>query len=142
MLKISRIRVIQFQTSNIINMTSVLLINLTLLAAIIGIANSVGLYEQCAGDGYGTFPCNAGLTCFRRNTGYSSCQFSCPRNQGWECEIGLPVVPVTTISAGWDQCGGDGWYGPSVCEAGYGCYARSVFYSQVSDSYLSFFNSF
>ena len=111
-------------------MISALLTKLTLLAAIISIAYAVGIYEQCAGDGYGTFPCAPGLGCFRRNQWYSSCQPSCPRNVGWECET--YVAPIATIAAGWDQCGGDGWVGPGVCPAGYGCYARSVYYSQVS----------
>ncbi|CAF1658177.1 unnamed protein product [Adineta ricciae] len=110
-------------------MTSTLSTKLILLAAIIGIAYSVGIYEQCAGEGYGTFPCAAGLGCFRRNKWYSSCQPSCPTNVGWECEFA--TVPAVTIAAGWDQCGGDGWFGPTVCEFGYACYARSVYYSQV-----------
>jgi hypothetical protein len=117
-------------------MTSALLVKLTLFAAIISIAYSVGIYEQCAGEGYGNFPCNAGLTCFRRNVWYSSCQYSCPRNVGWECEIYYPVTPVGAIAAGWDQCGGDGWYGAAVCAAGYSCYSRSVYYSQVNNYYL------
>ncbi|CAF1243090.1 unnamed protein product [Didymodactylos carnosus] len=81
---------------------------------------------QC--EGYGTFPCDAGLTCFRRNKFFSSCQYSCPLNVGWECETQPYVSGV--IAAGWDQCGGDGWRGPSVCPAGYVCYARTVWYSQ------------
>ena len=113
-------------------MLSSLLIKFTLLTAIIGCAYSVGIYEQCAGEGYGTFPCNAGLTCFRRNKWYSSCQFSCPRYVGWECELYLPPVPIGVVAAGWDQCGGDSWIGPRTCVAGYACYTRSVYYSQVS----------
>jgi len=53
-----------------------MLMKLFLLATLLGCAYSVGIYEQCAGEGYGTFPCNAGLTCFRRNKWYSSCQYS------------------------------------------------------------------
>jgi len=106
-------------------MTSTFSIKLILLAAIVGIAYSVGIYEQCAGEGYGTFPCAPGLACFRRNKYYSSCQTSCPRNLGWECE--------TAAAVGWDQCGGQGWIGAVGCPAGYACYARSVYYSQVSD---------
>ncbi|CAF0750321.1 unnamed protein product [Rotaria sordida] len=109
-------------------MTSSLLVKLTLLAAIIGIAYSVGLYEQCAGEGYGTFPCNAGLTCFRRNNWFSSCQYECPKNQGWHCETYITLAP--SFAAGWAQCGGDVWGGPRGCPAGYACYARSVYYSQ------------
>nr|BAK02079.1 predicted protein [Hordeum vulgare subsp. vulgare] len=109
-------------------MTSTLSTKLILFAAIIGIAYSVGIYEQCAGEGYGTFPCAAGLGCFRRNKWYSSCQPSCPKNVGWECEFA--VGPPATIAAGWDQCGGDGWVGPRVCAAGFACFARSVYYSQ------------
>ena len=111
-------------------MTSALLTQLTLLAAIIGFAHSVGIYEQCAGEGYGSFPCAAGLACFRRNKWYSSCQPSCPLNVGWECEA--YIRPIATVAAGWDQCGGEGWVGPYACPAGYVCYARSVYYSQVS----------
>jgi len=109
-----------------------LLVKLTLLATIIGTACSVGIYEQCAGEGYGTFPCNAGLTCFRRNVFYSSCQYTCPRNVGWECEayMGTGTGTGSIIAAEWDQCGGDGWVGATGCSAGYACYARSVFYSQ------------
>ena len=107
-----------------------MLMKLFLLATLLGCAYSVGIYEQCAGEGYGTFPCNAGLTCFRRNKWYSSCQYSCPRNLGWECEAALATLPPSTIAAEWEQCGGDGWLGPRVCATGYCCYARSVFYSQ------------
>ena len=113
-------------------MTSALLIYLTILSAIVGIAYSVAVYEQCGGEGYGTFPCDAGLTCFPRNRWYSSCQDTCPRNVGWDCEVGLPPLPVATIAVGWDQCAGDGWFGPNECETGYLCYARTNFYSQVS----------
>ncbi|CAF4145481.1 unnamed protein product, partial [Adineta steineri] len=84
--------------------------------------NSVGIYEQCAGEGYGTFPCILGLTYFRRNKWFSSCQYSCPKNLGWECET--YIAPVTTTLAGWDQCGGEGWLGSSICPIGYTCYAR------------------
>ena len=113
-------------------MTSSFLIKFALLTAIIGYASSVGIYEQCAGEGYGTFPCNAGLQCFRRNKWYSSCQFSCPRFVGWECEAYLPPVTAPSIAAGWEQCGGEGWMGPRTCVAGYACYARSIHFSQVS----------
>ncbi|CAF1010244.1 unnamed protein product [Rotaria sp. Silwood1] len=109
-------------------MASSLLVKLTVLAAIIGVAYSVGIYEQCAGEGYPTLPCDAGLTCFRRNKWFSSCQHSCPLNLGWECETYITLAP--TYAAGWSQCGGDGWAGPRVCPAGYVCYARSVYYSQ------------
>lgn len=113
-------------------MASSFVIKFVLLAAIIGCAYSVGIYEQCAGEGYGRFPCNTGLACFRRNKWYSSCQFTCPRNVGWECEAQVPPLPVTSVAAGWDQCGGDSWIGPRTCAAGYACYVRSVYFSQVS----------
>jgi len=116
-------------------MASALLVKLTLLAAIIGIAYSVGIYEQCAGEGYGTFPCNAGMGCFRRNKWFSSCQYSCPRNIGWECESYIAPTPAPTIAAGWDQCGGEGWVGATVCAAGFACYARSVYFSQCRPVY-------
>ncbi|CAF0911423.1 unnamed protein product [Adineta ricciae] len=109
-------------------MVSALMLAFALFVTIIDRTYSVGIYEQCAGEGYGTFPCNPGLTCFRRNKWYSSCQYSCPRNLDWECET--YIAPVSTIAAGWNQCGGDGWQGPKVCAAGYACYARSVHYSQ------------
>jgi hypothetical protein len=121
-------------------MASTLLVKLTLFAAIISIAYSVGIYEQCAGEGYGNFPCNAGLTCFRRNRFYSSCQYSCPRNLGWECETYPTVAPGYLIAAGWDQCAGEGWGVARPCAAGFACYARSVYYSQVSDYYYFIIN--
>ena len=111
-------------------MISSLLIKVALLTAIIDCVYSVGIYEQCAGEGYGTFLCNPGLTCFRRSKWYSSCQYSCPRNQGWECEFYIP--PTQTVAPAWEQCGGQGWIGPTLCPAGYGCYTRNVYYSQVS----------
>lgn len=114
-------------------MTSALFINLTILSIIVGIAYSVGIYEQCDGEGFGTFSCDEGLACFRRNRWYSSCQYECPRNLAWDCEVDLPPLPpIATIALAWDQCGGDAWVGPTECETGYYCYARSVFYSQVS----------
>ena len=115
-------------------MTPASLVKLTLLAAIIDIAYSVGIYEQCAGDGYGAFPCDYGLACFRRNQWFSSCQYSCPRNLGWECETYVTLTPA--YAAGWAQCGGTGWGGPTVCPAGYACYARSIHFSQVSDYFI------
>lgn len=119
------------QASNSIAMASTLLIQLIALVALFGIAHSAGLYEQCAGEGYGTFPCTFGLTCFRRNKWFSSCQHSCPLNLGWECEAYVVRPPVSTIAAGWDQCGGEGWLGATVCAAGFACYARSIHYAQV-----------
>ena len=116
---------------SIIDMASTLSVQLLLGLAIISIVSAVGLYEQCAGEGYGTYPCNPGLTCFRRNKWFSSCQTSCPLNLGWECELYVVRPPVSTVVANWDQCGGDGWVGPRACGAGYACYARSVYYSQV-----------
>ena len=113
-------------------MASALLVTLALLATIISVTYSVGLYETCAGEGYPTLPCDYGLTCFRRNKWYSSCQYSCPLNVGWECERYV-TGSGSTIAHGWDQCGGQGWYGPTVCATGYVCYARNSGYSQVSD---------
>ena len=112
-------------------MASTLLVQLLFGVAIISIASAVGLYEQCAGEGYGTYPCNAGLACFRRNRWFSSCQVSCPLNLGWECEQYIVRPPVSTVAANWDQCGGDGWLGARACGAGYACYARSIYYAQV-----------
>lgn len=90
-------------------------------------AYSVAIYEQCAGEGFGVRPCDAGLTCFRRTKFFSSCQYECPRNQGWECELYFALA--------WDQCGGVGWNGARQCPNGYACYARSVGYSQVNNDY-------
>ncbi|CAF4188012.1 unnamed protein product, partial [Adineta steineri] len=80
------------------------------------------IYEQCAGEGYETFPCNPGLTCFRRNKWFSLCQYSCSKTLDWECET--YIAPVTTILAGWDRCGDEGWLGSNICPIGYACYAR------------------
>jgi hypothetical protein len=131
-------------------MTSTLLIKLALFATIIGIAYSIGLNEQCAGQGYVTYPCDAGLACFRRNAFFSACLYVCPGGIGWECETGVATVPVATVpvatvpvatvpvptvAAAWDRCGGDGWTGATLCPTGYACYARSILYSQVNDYY-------
>jgi len=88
--------------------------------------SSVRIYEQCAGEGYGNFPCDAGLTCFRRNKWFSSCQFSCPLGLGWECELGYQS---SLIAPAWDTCGGEGYVSKS-CEPGFACYARTIYYSQ------------
>ncbi|CAF1162347.1 unnamed protein product [Adineta steineri] len=72
--------------------------------------------------GLWNFPCNPGLMSFRRNKWFSSCQYNCPKNLGWEC--GTYIAPVTTILAGWDQFGGEGWLGSNICPIGYACYAR------------------
>ncbi len=64
-------------------MASTLLVKSILLAALVSIAYSVGIYEQCAGEGFGNFPCDGGMTCFRRNKWFSWCQYSCPKNLGW-----------------------------------------------------------
>ncbi|CAF1162529.1 unnamed protein product [Adineta steineri] len=98
------------------------------------------IYEQCAGEGYETFPCNPGLTCFRRNKWFSLCQYSCSKTLDWECET--YIAPVTTILAGWDRCGDEGWMGmccPSgtcnnvgnaICPFRYGCFRNSDLYSE------------
>ncbi|CAF1351982.1 unnamed protein product [Rotaria magnacalcarata] len=109
-------------------MISTFLVKLALLVTVIDIAYSVAIYEQCAGEGYGNFPCDNGMTCFRRNKWFSSCQYSCPLNLGWECETYIAVTPG--YAAQWAQCAGEGWGLARPCPAGYACYARSIYYSQ------------
>ena len=109
---------------------------LAVLAVLVSCAYAVGIYQQCAGDGYGKFPCDAGLTCFRRNKWYSSCQYSCPRSLGWECEVGLPPLVTPNVALAWAQCGGEGWVGPKACPANYTCYSRARYYAQVSSILL------
>jgi hypothetical protein len=46
----------------------------------------------------------------------------------------LLAAIIAVVAAGWDQCGGDSWIGPRICVAGYACYTRSVYFSQVSSS--------
>ncbi len=41
-----------------------------------------------------------------------------------------PTVATTTLQAGWGQCGGQLWTGPTQCVANYECTVSSVWYSQ------------
>lgn len=103
-----------------------------LLLAFIPIVSSVGLYEQCGGEGYtGPTGCDLPLKCFRRSRWFSSCQTECP-GLDWECA--LPEKDTEDIedepgASNWEQCGGDGWNGATWC-IDYPCEPRSNWYSQ------------
>jgi hypothetical protein len=107
--------------------------NWTLICLLIFVplASSVGLYEQCGGEGYtGSTQCNWPLQCFRRSRWFSSCQTSCPGGD-WECgSTGYTGGDRSPVGAQpWDQCGGEGWKGSNWCLE-YPCVARSQWYSQ------------
>ncbi|CAF0785311.1 unnamed protein product [Adineta steineri] len=104
-----------------------------LLFVLVPIVSSVGLYDQCGGQGYtGSTECNWPLKCFRRNQWFSSCQTSCP-SRDWECALPESYSETndedTAVAPNWEQCGGEGWKGPTAC-ADYPCQPRSVWFSQ------------
>ncbi|CAF1350406.1 unnamed protein product [Adineta steineri] len=100
---------------------------LILLLLLVTGASTVRLYEQCGGEGWrGSTVCDSPTQCFRRSKWFSSCQVACPGSD-WECatNAGNSVGSAQP----WDQCGGEGWRGPTSCIQ-YACRARSVYYSQ------------
>jgi len=103
-----------------------------LLLVFVPIVSSVGLYEQCGGEGYGgSTECTLPLQCFRRSRWFSSCQVSCP-DRDWECaspESYLKPEVDDVAAQNWEQCGGEGWNGATSCVE-YPCEPRSKWYSQ------------
>ncbi|CAF3375257.1 unnamed protein product [Rotaria sp. Silwood1] len=92
-------------------------------------ALSVGIYEQCGGEGYtGPTNCNWPLGCFRRSRWFSSCQTSCPGTD-WECSSMEGYSSGAGFAKAWEQCGGEGWTGPQICSQ-YSCQWRSQWYAQ------------
>jgi hypothetical protein len=56
-----------------------------LVLVFVPLASSVGLYQQCGGEGYvGSTECDQPLKCFERSRWFSSCQISCP-GVDWKC---------------------------------------------------------
>lgn len=97
------------------------------------VVSSLVQFEQCGGEGYqGPTDCDSPLQCFRRSRWYSSCQPSCPALD-WDCassSINAEVVEIDETGAkNWEQCGGEGWNGPTSCME-YPCYPRSKWFSQ------------
>ncbi|CAF0928607.1 unnamed protein product [Adineta ricciae] len=103
-----------------------------LLLAFVPFVLSGGLYDQCGGEGYtGSIECADSLKCFRRNRWFSSCQTACPGGD-WECateSAAAKEVEDTAVAPNWEQCGGEGWNGPTAC-ADYPCQPRSQWFSQ------------
>jgi len=95
------------------------------LISFIPLCWSVGLYQQCGGEGYkGSTTCDWPLGCFRRSRWFSSCQVSCPAAD-WECAR----LGGSGLAKSWDQCGGEGWNGPRGCVE-YPCQWRTKWYAQ------------
>ncbi|CAF0734460.1 unnamed protein product [Didymodactylos carnosus] len=103
---------------------------IVVFSALIGQIASVAIYQQCGGEGYsGPTACDFGLQCYRKSYWYSSCQTSCPKT--WECETYIEREDDDNDTAkAWDQCGGQGFDGLSLCPFGFQCVARSIWYSQ------------
>ncbi|UJR37390.1 hypothetical protein I4U23_030095 [Adineta vaga] len=103
-----------------------------LLVAFVPFALSAGLYEQCGGEGYtGSIECTGSSKCFRRNQWFSSCQTACPGGD-WECAkevASTQEVEDNAVAPNWEQCGGEGWNGPTAC-SDYPCQPRSQWFSQ------------
>jgi hypothetical protein len=104
-----------------------------LVLVFVPLASSVGLYQQCGGEGYvGSTECDQPLKCFERSRWFSSCQISCP-GVDWKCvssgDDSKTDVEDDTVAPNWEQCGGEGWNGPTSCGE-YPCEPRSQWYSQ------------
>ena len=104
-----------------------------LLLVFVPLASTVGIWEQCGGEGYaGPTECDAPYQCFRKSRWYSSCQTSCPGTSDWDCTSAANYsAPVEddTLAPNWGQCGGEGWNGPTAC-AEFPCEPRSQWFSQ------------
>ncbi|CAF1461892.1 unnamed protein product [Adineta ricciae] len=100
-----------------------------LFVSYIPLCLSVGIYQQCGGEGYrGSTTCDWPLKCFRRSHWFSSCQTSCPGGD-WQCVTETSSSTGFGLAKAWDQCGGEGWKGPRNC-AQYPCQWRSKWYAQ------------
>ena len=103
-----------------------------LLVSSIPLSSSVGLYQQCGGEGYkGSTSCDWPLTCYRRSRWFSSCQTQCPGGD-WDCAKLTGTggsIGGSTLAKGWEQCGGEGWNGPRAC-AEFPCQWRTKWYAQ------------
>ena len=100
------------------------------LIVIIPTCSSVGLYQQCGGEGFkGSNTCDWPLACYRRTRWFSSCQTGCPGGD-WECaKAGNSPSGTSGLAKAWAQCGGEGWNGPRGCQE-YPCQWRSKWYAQ------------
>lgn len=87
----------------------------------------VKLWGQCDGMLYnGSRICENGTQCFRQDTWYSQCLFSCPF--GWECSLN-PSHNNSNFVQLWEQCGGFLYNGSTVCQTG-SCFRQDEWYSQ------------
>lgn len=88
--------------------------------------------EDCGGTGCCYDP---GATCFVKNANWSACKLSCEPGihedddaefrTPWECTKASAICQEA-----YQQCGGQGWTGPTCCKSGCHCQRTSAFYHQ------------
>jgi hypothetical protein len=84
-------------------------------------------YGQCGGIGWtGPTQCVSGYNCVKGNDWYFQCV---PVPTAATSARPSPVAD-TGVQCGYGQCGGDGWSGPTKCEAGWTCSKCNDHYSQ------------
>ncbi len=71
--------------------------------------------------------CVTGTYCFQKTKYYSECHPTCP--ESWICN-------ETKVSIN-EQCGGEGYVGPTQCAEGLNCFKRDKWYSQCRNLYLN-----
>lgn len=90
---------------------------------------TVGEWDQCGGEGWtGGTVCISPYVCTVYSVWYSQCEAS---------DTAITTVPASVpVSTGegtvhqWNQCGGEGWTGGTICVSPYTCTVYSVWYSQ------------
>ncbi|KAJ9630987.1 hypothetical protein H2203_001515 [Taxawa tesnikishii (nom. ined.)] len=101
-------------------------------------------YTQCGGSGWvGPTQCVSGFYCQYQNEFYSQCVLGTASSSSAttaksSTTSAAPVASSTTSSAasaagtaaGYAQCGGVSYSGPTVCATGFTCVYQSIYYSQ------------
>lgn len=85
-------------------------------------------WAQCGGIGYSGGSCCSGFSCVKDNDWW----YYCKKNAVTSSSPSPAPTPVVNLSlvARWGQCGGLGWTGGTVCQAGSTCVFSNDWYSQ------------
>ncbi|KAI8616510.1 hypothetical protein BC830DRAFT_1117660 [Chytriomyces sp. MP71] len=86
-------------------------------------------WAQCGGQGYaGSTCCAPGNTCVYMSKWYSECK---PSSQAGAAAVTQDSTDSSSGTCGlWDQCGGAGWTGRTLCPVGSTCVTQDEWYSQ------------
>ena len=81
--------------------------------------------------------CDAGYSCYEKNSHYSQCRPSCPEGKGWACEGAGPEDDDAPADDGGAQCS-ENWERceteADCCNVDYACFEKGPYYSQCRPS--------